>query len=121
RISDNRDLMARKRDISGAAAEGAVVLIALGLAFVAAFAGWAVGHATRHTRTVTVVGSAPSGSSTPIDPHVAAGAHDFASFACAQCHGDRGRGGVSADVPTLTGVAKQLTSAQLRRIIDHGL
>jgi mono/diheme cytochrome c family protein len=57
----------------------------------------------------------------PVDPHVAAGAHDFVQFACAQCHGERGRGGVSADVPALTSVATQLTPAELRSIIDHGL
>ena len=57
----------------------------------------------------------------PIDPKVAAGAHDFAGFACAQCHGDRGRGGVSPDVPALTGIATQLTPSRLRQIIDHGL
>jgi mono/diheme cytochrome c family protein len=56
-----------------------------------------------------------------VDPHVAAGAHDFVGFACSQCHGDRGRGGVSPDVPALTGVAKELTPSELRSIIDHGL
>lgn len=56
-----------------------------------------------------------------VDPHIAAGAHDFATFACAQCHGANGRGGVSPDVPALKGVASQLTAAQLRHIIDHGL
>lgn len=45
--------LARRRDIPGAVAEAAIVLIALFLAFVAGFAGWAVGHSTRHTRTVT--------------------------------------------------------------------
>lgn len=102
-------------------AEGAIVLLAVGLAFAAGFAGWAVGHSTRATRTVTVAESAPASQSGRIDPHVAAGAHDFASFACAQCHGERGRGGVSPDVPALTGVAKELTSARLRTIIDHGI
>jgi mono/diheme cytochrome c family protein len=113
--------MARQRDIPATVAEAAIVLIALFLAFVAGFAGWAVGHSTRHTRTVTVAGSASPSSSAPIDPHVAAGAHDFSQFACAQCHGERGRGGVSPDVPALSRVASQLTSARLRSIIDHGL
>ena len=54
-------------------------------------------------------------------PAVAAGAHDFAQFACAQCHGEQGRGGVSPDVPALSAAAKAFTPAQLRRIIDHGL
>src|SRR6266571_674689 len=114
--------MARQRDIPAAVAEAAIVLIALFLAFVAGFAGFAVGHSTRHTRTVTVAASgATSVSSTPIDPHVAAGAHDFSQFACAQCHGEQGRGGVSPDVPALSTVARALTPAQLRHIIDHGL
>jgi mono/diheme cytochrome c family protein len=70
----------------------------------------------------------PSGQATAtptqvsaVDPHVAAGAHDFVQFACAQCHGDQGRGGVSPDVPALTSAAQQLTPAELRSIIDHGL
>jgi mono/diheme cytochrome c family protein len=71
---------------------------------------------------VTVAaGSATSGSSASFDPHVAAGAHDFTVFACAQCHGEQGRGGVSPDVPALTTIAQTLTPAQLRHIIDHGL
>src|SRR5438445_2621015 len=98
--------MARGHDIPAATAEAAIVLIVLFLAFVAAFAGWAVGHSTRHTRTVTVAASgATSASSTPIDPHVAAGAHDFSQFARAQCHGMQGRGGVSPGVPALSTVA----------------
>jgi mono/diheme cytochrome c family protein len=56
-----------------------------------------------------------------IDPHVAAGAHDFVQFACAACHGALGRGGVSPYVPALTAVGKSLTVAQLTRIITHGL
>ena len=62
-----------------------------------------------------------STASAPVDPHVAAGAHDFVQFACSQCHGDRGRGGVAPAVPALTSVAKGLTPAELRSIIDHGL
>ena len=54
------------------------------------------------TKTVTVVGTVPNGGATSASPSVAAGAHDFTQFACAQCHGERGRGGVSADVPALT-------------------
>jgi mono/diheme cytochrome c family protein len=69
------------------------------------------------TATPTPTGTAVAA----VDPHVAAGAHDFVQFACAQCHGDLGRGGVSPDVPALTGVAKELTPSELRSIIDHGL
>jgi cbb3-type cytochrome c oxidase subunit III len=72
------------------------------------------------TKTVTV-GQVVNGGATNVSPQVAAGAHDFVQFACAQCHGDRGRGGVSTVVPALTGVGKQLTVRQLKQIIDHGL
>jgi mono/diheme cytochrome c family protein len=109
--------MVRERDIPAAVMEAVIVLIALGLAFIAGIAGWAVGHSTRHTTTPP----AASISAAPIDPQVAAGAHDFVQFACAQCHGERGRGDVTPDVPALTAVARQLTPAQLRGIIDHGL
>ena len=73
------------------------------------------------TKTVTVVGTVPNGGATSVSASVAAGAHDFAQFACAQCHGERGRGGVSTDVPALTVIGKQLTVAQLKHIINHGL
>ena len=113
--------IARKVDIPAVVAEALVVLIALGLAFVGVFVGWVVGHSSRHTHTVTVAATAAVPSGGHVDPQVAAGAHDFTQFACAQCHGERGRGGVSADVPTLSQVGKQLTVAQLKQIIDHGL
>jgi len=99
-------------------AEAAIVLVALGLAFAAGLGGWLVGHATR---SGPVAARNVASSPKAVDPHVAAGAHDFTSFACAQCHGDRGRGGISADVPALQGVATKLTGDELRHIIDHGL
>jgi mono/diheme cytochrome c family protein len=105
-------------------AEAAIVLSALGLAFAAGAAGWAIGNSTAgSTKTVTVAEGAttPAGSSASFDPQVAAGAHIFVQFACAQCHGEQGRGGVSADVPALTSVAKVVSAARLRSIIDHGL
>ena len=105
----------------GAVAEAVVVLIVLGLVFVAAFVGWIVGHSRSRTTTLTVSAAGTVSASAPIDPHVAAGAHDFIQFACAQCHGPRGSGGVSPDVPALTSVAKAVTAARLRSIIDHGL
>lgn len=80
----------------------------------------AVGCGTKTvTKTVTVSGAATSGN--PVNPSVAAGAHDFVQFACAQCHGEHGRGGVSPYVPALNIIGKQLTPARLRAIIDHGL
>jgi mono/diheme cytochrome c family protein len=104
-----------KRDRAGDAVAGAIVLVGVGMAFGALVLGFFVGRDTKH------VTSTPAAiSTTPVDPHVAAGAHDFVQFACAQCHGDQGRGGVSAFVPALTG-ARKLTAAQLRTIIDHGL
>jgi len=110
--------MARKRGANVYAAEAALVLSVLALAFAAGLAGWVIGHVTRST---AVSAAATTTAVVAIDPHVAAGAHDFVGFACAQCHGDRGQGGVSQDVPALTNVASSLTPAQLRHIIDHGL
>jgi len=84
--------------------------------FAAGFGGWAIGHSTRSSAAAPAASPAAS-----IDPHVAAGGHIFVQFACAQCHGEQGRGGVSAYVPALTTIAKQLDPARLRTIIDHGL
>lgn len=75
------------------------------------------------TRTVTVTVSttpAPAPASN-VSNLVAEGAHDFNQFACAQCHGPNGAGGVSPSVPALKIVGKAMTAAQLRQIIDHGL
>jgi mono/diheme cytochrome c family protein len=74
----------------------------------------------KETKGGRVTPTAPAVSA-PVDPRVAAGAHDFVQFACAQCHGEQGSGGVSPAVPALTSVAKTLTPAELRSIIDHGL
>ena len=76
---------------------------------------------TTNNTTATVTSTTPTVSNAPIDPSVAAGAHDYVQFACAQCHGLQGRGGVSQAVPALTGVAQQLTAPELRSIINHGL
>lgn len=94
---------------------------ALGLLVAVGLLGWAVGHGTAKTTTMTVAGGSSSTPSTQVDPAIAGGAHDFVQFACAQCHGDGGRGGVSPDVPALTTIGKSLTTAQLKSIIDHGL
>ena len=66
-------------------------------------------------------GGSSSGGSNPSDPHVAMGGHLFVSFACASCHGEQGKGGVSQDVPALKDVGQTLTVAQLSSIINHGL
>ena len=105
------------------------VLLALGIAAAAAAGGFFVGRSTKHTHgtaavaapSTTTTAPAQPAASTPVGAHVAAGAHDFVGFACAQCHGLQGRGGVSPDVPALTTVGKQLTPAQLSSIINHGL
>jgi cbb3-type cytochrome c oxidase subunit III len=96
---------------------GAVVLL---LVAVAAVVGFAAGHYTNPTKTVGTT-TAGSASSTAVDPTVAAGAHVFVQFACAQCHGPNGQGGISPAVPQLKAVGKTLTVAQLGSIIDHGL
>jgi mono/diheme cytochrome c family protein len=114
----------RKRNISAAAAEGAIVLIAVGLAIGAGIAGWVAGSSSAGAAKTVTVGTAPaatSASPATVDPQVAAGAHIFVQFACAQCHGEQGRGGVSPYVPALTTVAKTFKPDQLRSIIDHGL
>jgi mono/diheme cytochrome c family protein len=87
-------------------------------------AGGAIGIAANigaSTKTRTVTAGATPAETGPVDPQVAAGAHDFVQFACDQCHGMQGRGGVSPDVPALTSAATELTPAELRSIIDHGL
>jgi len=98
----------------------AACMVAAGVAV-----GFAAGHYTSHTTTVTT-GAAPSAPSPSrpaqtVDPTIAAGAHTFVQFACAQCHGERGQGGVSPSVPALTSVGHSLTEQQLTHIIDHGL
>ena len=95
---------------------GAVVLL---LVAVAALIGFGAGHYTRAGATATTTTSAVS--SAPVDPKVAAGAHAFVQFACAQCHGMNGQGGVSPAVPALTSAGNTLTIAQLTQIINHGL
>jgi cbb3-type cytochrome c oxidase subunit III len=94
----------------------AIVVVLLVVA--AGLIGWAAGHYSNKT---TTVGTVTSSSSAPVDPKVAAGAHAFVQFACAQCHGLNGQGGVSPDVPALTTAGKALTVDQLTHIINHGL
>src|SRR6187455_2258528 len=66
-------------------------------------------------------GGGGNSGSNPSDPHVAMGGHLFVNFACASCHGEQGKGGVSQDVPALKDVGQTLTVAQLSSIINHGL
>lgn len=96
-----------------------VALVVLLLVAVAAAIGWAAGHYTR--KGSAAGGTASTASSASVDPKIAGGAHAFVQFACAECHGPNGQGGVSPDVPALTSVGSELTVAQLTHIIDHGL
>ena len=84
----------------------AVGLLAVGLVTAAALAG---------------CGGGGGEGSNPSDPQVAMGAHLFVQFACASCHGEQGKGGVSSDVPALKDVGTSLTVSQLSSIINHGL
>ena len=91
------------------------MLIVVGLFVTAGIVGFFVG---RHTKSSS---STTTASAAAVDPHIAAGGHDFVQFACAKCHGVQGQGGISPYVPALTNVGAQLTEAELRHIIDHGL
>ena len=105
----------------------AIAIAAVAMIAAAAAVGFGLGNWRSHTTTVTVAGTAPAATTTApgagaaVSPAVAAGAHTFVQFACSQCHGANGRGGVSPYVPALTTVGKTLTVAQLTQIINHGL
>jgi cbb3-type cytochrome c oxidase subunit III len=99
-------------------AAGVAVAIAVGVA------AYAAGHYGERTKTVTTQAAGPGGTavaSPNVSTQVAAGAHTFNQFACAQCHGLQGEGGVDPAVPALTTVGQSLTVAQLTHIINHGL
>ncbi len=104
------------------------MLVILTVAAVTGLIGWFVGH-EMGIASSEAQGNAPPVTSTatsttiaqPVSEQVAAGGHDFVQFACAQCHGEQGEGGVSPDVPALTGAGNELTVAQLEHIINHGL
>jgi cbb3-type cytochrome c oxidase subunit III len=106
----------KRRKLGVEAASALVVMLALGLAGAALIFGFFFGRDTKHTSTV-----APLAAAAAVDPHIAAGAHDFVQFGCARCHGLQGKGGVSQYVPALANVGTTITPATLRSIIDHGL
>jgi mono/diheme cytochrome c family protein len=112
------------RTTDGSAVGIAVAAIVLVIGAVAVTA-WLGGRASTSARTTTVVSTTTGGSTTPaatnVSDTVAAGAHDFSQFACAQCHGIGGVGGVSPDVPALNQLGTAFTVAQLTKIINHGL
>jgi mono/diheme cytochrome c family protein len=99
---------------------GAGVAVAIAVGVVA----YSAGHYGERTKTVAIQGAGPSGAtqtSSKVSPQVAAGAHTFVQFGCAQCHGPLGRGGIDPAVPALKTVGQSLTVAQLTHIINHGL
>jgi mono/diheme cytochrome c family protein len=100
--------MRRRAVVAGLVVAGATTAIVL--------AGTGSAHPGRQRRQAS-----PAQSVSNVDPHIAAGAHDFVQFACAACHGEQGRGGVSPAVPALAGIRKNLTVDALTRIITHGL
>ena len=69
---------------------------------------------------VIAMATAASQPAGPVNPAVAAGAHDFVQFGCGQCHGIDGSGGISPYVPALDTLRTSLTAAQLSNIIEHG-
>jgi mono/diheme cytochrome c family protein len=114
--------LVRKREWSAEEIAGVTMLAALLFAVGLGAIGFYVGRTTKGAAETPVSASTRSGTTVAtIDAHVAAGAHEFVQFGCAQCHGLSGQGGVSPDVPALTTAGKTLTAAQLRSIIDHGL
>ena len=110
------------RDI--ATTEAIIVIAVLGLIIAAGLLGGYIGRITADSGSSS---AAPAQVETTVpvavtvDPAVAAGAHAFVDFACAQCHGLNGKGGVNADVPALTEASKTLSVAELRTIINNGL
>ena len=109
----------RRRPWDPEAAGALLLLVALTFVGAALIGGIFLGRATKGSTTVSASSTTP-GSTQTVDPQVASGAHDFVNFACAQCHGLDGRGGVSPFVPALKNLS-QVTAAQLSQIINHGL
>ena len=99
-----------------AVAVGAIVLVMVGVGLASYQAGGGGSTGTAASSPTPTTLPAPA----PVDPQVAQGAHAFVQFACAQCHGDRGAGGVSPDVPALQSIASTLTVQQLTDVINHG-
>jgi mono/diheme cytochrome c family protein len=108
-----------KRGIPTPVIEGTIFLLFFALLVPAGVVGWVIGHSGGKTAATTSVASTTI--SPAVSAPVASGGHIFVQFACAQCHGPQGSGGVSPDVPALANVAQTLTPSQLRTIINHGL
>ena len=106
------------KDSSVATTEAILVIVVLLLIAAAGVIGVYIG---RQTDTSSSSSATSTTTTVNVDPAVAAGAHTFTAFACAQCHGLNGKGGVSPDVPALTDAAKTLSEAELQTIINKGL
>jgi mono/diheme cytochrome c family protein len=99
---------------------GGVVVAVLAISFVmfaVALAAWYSGES--HASS-TPPAAHPAVAYPKVSPTVAAGAHAFIQFSCAQCHGYQGKGNVSPDVPALDKIGPSLKEATLRQIIEHG-
>jgi cbb3-type cytochrome c oxidase subunit III len=107
----------KKRGMNLATTEALFVIFILLVIAGAGAIGVYIGRATDSSSST----AATTETTIAVDPAVAAGAHAFTSFACAQCHGLNGRGGVSPDVPALTDAAKTLSVEQMQTIINKGL
>jgi cbb3-type cytochrome c oxidase subunit III len=104
-----------------AIAVAAILLVVAGVGLASYYAGRDHGSSAPAGSSGTSTPTSTTPSTTPAVPaDVALGAHAFVQFACAQCHGDRGVGGVSPDVPALQNLAPNLTVSQLTSIIQHG-
>ena len=101
----------------------AVLAFGVALAIAAGAVAYAAGHYTNRVTTLTETVGAPPSAMEPagLAPDVMAGAHAFVQFACAECHGMQGQGGVDPAVPALSTIKTTLTEAQLTQIINHGL
>jgi mono/diheme cytochrome c family protein len=95
-------------------AVSAITVVVIAVALVAFWSGRNSAPAT------TSPSQPPPAKPAPVSQEVAVGARAFNQFACAQCHGPRGDGSISPDVPGLQSVASTLTSQQLTQIIEHG-
>jgi len=117
-MADDERSRRETRILPAVAGAGIAVVVAVGVL------AYAAGHYGERTKTITTQATGPGTTAAPtakVSPQVAAGAHAFVQFACAQCHGFQGRGGVDRAVPALKTVGRSLTVAELTHIIDHGL
>jgi cbb3-type cytochrome c oxidase subunit III len=105
-----------------AVAVAAIVLMLCGVGVAAYYFGKSNGSTSQAASSSggSSGGASSTGQTTAVPQEVALGAHAFVQFACAQCHGDQGKGGVSPYVPALDSLAPNLTAQQLTSTIEHG-